>query len=219
MVKLQTCLERLCYAFGQKNMREVLQGRGWDCAESAELNHWMDEFLRDATLFSMAGNRESLEELFKSVAEIRHTAVYRKRTDSEGIRKFLSNAVALAELLNVEEHISIIDKFQSIANRTLSDLDHNKSLLQSRLEHERLRIAAERIRLDQEESVAIAEMREKDHKYQELMGTSLIQAIRRADGTAKAALSNSDSLTESYYSDRVINPYEDEDEDEDDFFD
>lgn len=89
----------------------------------------MDEFLRDATLFSMVGNRESLKELFKSVAEIRHTAVYRKRTDSEGIRKFLSNAAALAKLLNVEEHLSIIDKFQSIANRTLSDLDHNKSLL------------------------------------------------------------------------------------------
>lgn len=168
-------------------MPETLRERGWDCAESVELNDWMDVFLHCNTSFDMGGSRESLEKLFSSVAEIRHTAVSRKRTDSEGIKKFLLNAEALSELLNVKGHLGVINKLRLDVKGALDDLDQNKQTLRSQLENKLLRIAAERAKLDRLESAAIAEMSEKDQEHQELIGVRLMEVIDGVEGTLKDA--------------------------------
>ncbi|KAF7548115.1 hypothetical protein G7Z17_g7260 [Cylindrodendrum hubeiense] len=165
MVEVQKRLEHLCYAFGQMTMKETLERRGWDCAESAELNDWMDEFLQNRTIFvDMGADYESLEKLFQSVAEIRHTTVLRKRIDSKGIRKFMLDAQDLAELLNVKEHLTIISNLQLTIRVSLLELEENKGQLQSQLNDKLSVIAEKRARLDQVEKAAIAELRKKDYE-------------------------------------------------------
>ncbi|OCK80284.1 hypothetical protein K432DRAFT_434859 [Lepidopterella palustris CBS 459.81] len=78
LVKVQTILERACFDFGQQTIPDIMQKNRWDCPESAELNLWATEFLKRQGVFHKRKDiGQSLENLFCSVADIRHAAVHR----------------------------------------------------------------------------------------------------------------------------------------------
>ncbi|QSS59377.1 hypothetical protein I7I51_08812 [Histoplasma capsulatum] len=101
LAKVQTILEQTCFEFGQHVMPDVLQKNHWDCPESAELNVWATELLQRQDVFAdkKGDVGKPLEKLFRSVADIRHTAVHRIRVSARGIEQFLLDAETLAMLL------------------------------------------------------------------------------------------------------------------------
>lgn len=104
---------------------------------------------------------DSLERLLLSVADIRHTALRRIPTDSEGMKKFLVDSEAFARLLQDQERLGIVTKLRQDAELAFEDLDRKKERLLSQLEENRLRIATERAKLDRMEREAIKMMTEK----------------------------------------------------------
>jgi len=98
MEKIQKTLEVACYQFGLRALLNVMLKKGWDCPESVELSKWAKLFGRKENLV-WEGSTKPSKELLRSIATIRHTAVYRLRTDSAGLERFLADAENLAGVL------------------------------------------------------------------------------------------------------------------------
>lgn len=95
LVKLQNILEVACYDYTKRVMPDTVQRKGWDCAESVELNQWTFE-MRKLKLFGMKGNDYvAMAAMLHSVANVRHTAVHRRRVGVAQIDKFFADALGL----------------------------------------------------------------------------------------------------------------------------
>lgn len=178
LVKVQTLLERACFDFGQQHMQSILQRHQWDCPEAAELNLWAAEFLNSQKLFAKRKDvGKPLEELFRSVADIRHSAVHRIRISAKGIERFILDAESLAILLDDSERLRSLSELRRDTQSTIEELECNKHVLGAKLDEHLKKIAAERAELDRLEEGAIREMLEEDGQYQVYAGTNLEQAI------------------------------------------
>lgn len=186
LVKVQTILEQACFDFGQQNMPDVLEKHGWDCAESAELNLWATEFLNHRSQFD---DREGdagkpLEKLFRSVADIRHSAVHRIRVSARGMEQFILDAESLATLLEDGVCLRLLRRLRRDTQLAIEELERNKHVLTSQLGETFKKIAAQRAELDRLEKAAIAEMVREDGEYQLFAGTNLEMAMVTFEPTA-----------------------------------
>lgn len=177
MERLQKVLELACYEFGAKALPDIVQKRGWDCPESAELHHWTHLLKREEVLEWTSTNK-TLDELLRSIASIRHTAVHRLRTNSAGLERFLLDAEELVVVLGDVEHVEAISRLRSIAELVLTELTQSKQFLQLQLETTQEGIAKQRMELDRKEQEAIDHMMEEDQKYMKLAGEKLEKALK-----------------------------------------
>jgi len=163
-------------------MPDVLQKNQWDCPESAELNLWALEFLRRQSIFADKENvGKPLDKLFRSIADIRHTAVHRLRVSAKGIEQFALDAESLVTLLGDLTSLELLTKLRRDTQLTIEELERNKHILSSKLGETLKSIAAERARLDCLEEVAIADMEKEDRDYQLFAGTNLENAMVYTD--------------------------------------
>lgn len=186
LVKVQTILEQACFDFGQQNMPDVLEKHGWDCAESAELNLWAAEFLECRSQFEdrEGATGKPLEKLFRSVADIRHSAVHRIRVSARGLEQFILDAESLATLLGDEVCLGSLRRLRRDTQLATEELERNKHVLTSQLEESLKKIAAQRAELDRLEKAAIAEVLREDGEYQLYAGTNLETAMVIFEQTA-----------------------------------
>lgn len=189
LAKVQTILEQTCFEFGQHVMPDVLQKNHWDCPESAELNVWATELLQRQDVFAdkKGDVGKPLEKLFRSVADIRHTAVHRIRVSARGIEQFLLDAETLAMLLGDMVRLKLLTDLRRDTQSAIEELERNKHLLGSKLDETLKRIAAQREELDRVEQSAITEMVKEDGEYQVLAGSNLEQAIASSEAMALTA--------------------------------
>lgn len=176
MEKLQKTLELTCYEFGARVLPDIMRKRGWDCPESVELNKWT-ELLKREGVVERNSTRKPLKELLHSIANIRHTAVHRLRTNSIGLERFLGDAEDLAGALGNTVYANAISQLRSNAESALAELRQNKQFLQLRLDKTRAAIAKQRAELDRREQEAMDRMREEDEKYGMLAGERLEKAL------------------------------------------
>ncbi|KAK9441500.1 ubiquinol-cytochrome-c reductase cytochrome c1 [Metarhizium brunneum] len=210
-VYLQGLLERVCYTYGTQAMPEVLQGRGWDCPEAVELNRWTDEFSKRTDIFRKKPDvGKPINQLFQSLANIRHTAVHRIRLSAKGIEKYLSDAELFVTLIGDTVHLETIDKLRRETLATMEELERNKHLLQVRFGEELRNIADQRAQLDSAERSVIAEILKEDSEYQILAGKHVEEAIAPSEvsfSTAinaveeKGAIDDDTDSTNEYYHD------------------
>ncbi|KAH7118178.1 hypothetical protein B0J13DRAFT_569668 [Dactylonectria estremocensis] len=161
LVKVQTILEQACFAFRQRVMPDVLQKNRWDYPKSTEHNLWATKFLqRQSGFANRKGNTgKPLKKLFRSVADVRHTAVHRIR----GMATLLEDEVCLKSLTKLRRDIELV----------IEELERNKH-----------RTADQRAELDRIEEEAIAEMVKEGGEYQVFAGSNLEQAIMSLDAIA-----------------------------------
>ncbi|KAK3311444.1 uncharacterized protein B0T15DRAFT_388957 [Chaetomium strumarium] len=179
LVKVQAIMEQACFEFGQHTMPDVLRKRRWDCPESCELNLWAAEFLARQSMFSGKGPGigKLVAGLFRSVADIRHTAVHRLRHRARGIEQFLLDAESLVILLKNDGGLKLIRKLRRDTQLAIEELERNKHVLISKFEETLKRIDAQRAELDRLEQVAMANMVKEDGEYRTFTGTNLEQDI------------------------------------------
>ena len=188
-MRLQDLLESACYDFGKRAMPGILRQRNWDCAESVELNRWVDQFAKSRMAFPGAESvRKPLGELFKSIANIRHAAVHRIRVNSKGIEQFLLDAEALAILLGETSHAGKIGKLRRETQATVEELHRNKHFLRTRLGDTLRAIMVQREELKRLEDEAIAEMVREDRDYQMLAGRSIGEALASSEASFSTAV-------------------------------
>lgn len=182
LVHLQHILELTCYEFGTRVMPDTLRQRGWDCAESVELNRWIGEFLkRQKMLFTRTESiQKPLHELLRSVSNIRHCAVHRRRVSTKGLGQFLLDAEALSTLLGDVGRSREIAMLRKKTQATMDELEHNTQHLRLKLDETLRDTAAQRVQLRSTEDTAIAETERLEATFKILAGKVVEDAIRDA---------------------------------------
>ena len=164
-------------------MPEVLRANNWDCPEAAELNRWTSEFYTRRAQFAATASKISrpLEELFRSVSAIRHTAVHRLRISAKSLEQYLLDAESFLALLDDEANAVIMSKLRRETQAIIGELERNKHVLNVKREKTQQRILAQRAELDRLEKALAADMVKEDSDYQALAGANLEQAILIAE--------------------------------------
>ena len=161
-------------------MKYIVEHEGWECAESVELNIWVQLFGSNQHHF-LPGQLGSLgkqpSELFSSIAQIRHTAVYRLRITTVRLEELMLDAEALARLLCDDDRVRKLERLRRELQLTVGELKCNKDLLEAKLNSKLRKIAGEREELDRLEHMAVEEMLREDKEYRALAGASLNEAI------------------------------------------
>ncbi|RKL06395.1 hypothetical protein BFJ68_g10398 [Fusarium oxysporum] len=170
-----------------------MQHRDWDCSESVELNQWA-ELLRHEGNLKRQGTGKALKELLRSIAQIRHTAVHRLRTNLRGLEQFLADAEDLARILGVNIYTQVISQMRIDAQSTLTELAQNKQFIQLQLEKAQEEIAKQRAELDQKEQENLRRMEREDKRYRAMAGQRLQQALNLVGNFAIAPESENMAL-------------------------
>lgn len=161
-------------------MGDILEQKGWDSSECVELNIWahifigrMEKFDRDR----VESLGKPLQELFKTIAELRHTAVHRLRVTARRLEEFMTDAEQLTTLLDNDACVQILSQMRREVKSIVDELGRNKDLLESRLAEQLKDIACRRAELDQLEREAVEELIREDKDYQDLAGANLEETI------------------------------------------
>ncbi|KAF5265334.1 hypothetical protein FOXYS1_3848 [Fusarium oxysporum] len=193
MEKLQKVLETACYEYGVRELSSIVQHRDWDCSESVELNQWAELLGHEGNLKRL-GTGKARKELLRSIAQIRHTAVHRLRTNSRGLEQFLADAEDLARILGVNIYTQVISQMRIEAQSTLTELAQNKQFIQLQLEKAQEEIAKQRAELDQKEQENLRRMEREDKRYRAMAGQRLQQALNLVGNFAIAPESENMAL-------------------------
>jgi len=185
LTKVQLILEQACFEFAQQAMPEVLIRRQWDCPESAELDAWAKEFLKHRSQFASKDTNiaNPLDNLYRSIINIRHTVVHRLRVSAKEVEEFIHNAELLATLLGDKARLSLLTKFRQHTQSTIEELERNKHILSSKLVETLESITMQRAGLNHFEKAAISEIAKEDTEYQMIAGAKLEQAVESLEAS------------------------------------
>lgn len=183
IVELQTILEQACFNFARNTMPEVLETKDWSCPAAVELNTWVKVFRQqEQYLFQAPPVDVAIDHSFyKSLCDIRHTAVHRLPMTAAGIDKCLRDGEVLVTLLDDNAAVSRLSAMRRELQHAIAEMEDHKCMLEAKLSATLERIAAERAELDRQEKEAIDGMVEADKEYQLYAGASLEQKIGNQD--------------------------------------
>lgn len=186
-------------------MPEVLETKGWSCPAAVELNIWVKVFRRKGqTLFkASAADVEVDHSFYKSLCDIRHTAVHRLPMTAAGIDKCLRDGELFATLLDDSTAASRLAAVRRELQRVTAEMEDHKCMLEAKLTATLERIAAERAELDRQEKEAIDGMVQADKEYQLYSGESLEQKIGNLG--ASMSMDNEDFIQDAGAEDGVEN--------------
>ncbi|KAF5566728.1 hypothetical protein FPHYL_3670 [Fusarium phyllophilum] len=176
MEKLQKVLEAACYEYGVRELSSIMQDRHWDCPEAVELSQWADLLGNQGNL-KRQGNKKSHKRFLQSIAQIRHTAVHRLRTDSKGLQRFLADAEDLARALGDDLCTEAISKLRLDTQSTITELAQNKQSIQLQLDQAKEEIEKRRAELNRQEQENLRHMEREDKRYCALAGEKLQRAL------------------------------------------
>ena len=175
---MQDMLEKSCYSFAQRSMNDVLQQKGWDCAESVELNIWASVFRSRKETFSpdsLAEMGKPLPQVLDSMAQLRHTAVHRIRVTVNRVHQYLLDAERLMILLDDETTSKQLAELRQKAELATEDMRTNKDLLETRAAKQLRRYADQIVELERLQQSAIEEMLKEDKTCQ-LSAAALLES-------------------------------------------
>ncbi|KAF5671937.1 hypothetical protein FDENT_10783 [Fusarium denticulatum] len=176
MEKLQKVLETACYEYGVRELSSIMQDRHWDCPEAVELSQWA-ELLGNEGNLKRQGKKKFNRKSLQSIAQIRHTAVHRLRTDSTGLQRFLADAENLARALGDDICTRAISKLRLDTESTITELTQHKQSLRLQLDETQEEIAKRRAELDQQEQENLRYMESEDKRYCALAGEKLQRSL------------------------------------------
>lgn len=189
IVEVQEILEQACFDFANHTMPEVLSTHGWDCAAAVELNIWVKVFRKRSKSFPKfaSTNGQVNSTFYKSLCDIRHTAVHRLPVTAAGIEKCLRDGELLATILDDEAAAGRLSTMRCELQRVTAELDDHKCMLEAKLTRTLERIAAERAELERQEREAIDGMVRADKEYQLYASACLEQNLATSNADVTTA--------------------------------
>ncbi|KAL6172705.1 hypothetical protein ACJQWK_01852 [Exserohilum turcicum] len=166
MIEVQSALEKACFAFTEKNVDDVLLKQAWDCAEAIELNQWLKLILEHQETFSqsnLADIKKALSSLLDPISKLRHAAVHRLRLPAKSALQLITDAEALARLLQENDSLKLISTTRQQLSVTVEDLEKKKRILDNTIAEIRKQFATKRTELEREEA-ALLEAAEKQSR-------------------------------------------------------
>lgn len=191
MVRLQTYLEYVCYAFVQRNAPEILLRHSWDCAEAASLRTWSEEIdcLRKAKSDDDISDAAAAKDLNLLMAAIQDTTVNRTPIDIARVQEYLQGAEAFVRLLGIEDCLSVISQLRSSVELAINGYSQSEGFAQRILRKRLLEIADARADLDKQEKIARDKMQKAKRVVRDRVEAEIVKAIEKV----QAALLRIDS--------------------------
>ena len=196
LVCLQTLLEEACYTFGKRNMPDSLHLRGWDCAAAVELNRWMEELKKKpAKLACDKTHALPLDDLFRSIANIRHAAVHRQHVGSDVLERFLTNAESLTILLGVSTSLEKVRNLRQRTLRALAELRRSTRSVREKFESTMSHLEIQREMLKQMENSQRVKMENECRMHQSNITLGLKSLTTLYDADDLTITNNSSAST------------------------
>ncbi|OAG24965.1 hypothetical protein CC77DRAFT_1090589 [Alternaria alternata] len=166
LVKIQYALEKACFVFAQKRLKDLLQTEKWDCAEAVELQRWakvLFMYRKDLDIEDVKDVGKPLPILLDAITQLRNDAVHRIRLSSSGILQHMTNAGLLSQLVQDEECSKLITTIRMKTHDAIGKLVRNKQLLDDKMSKIKKDFAAKRAELERQET-ALLEAAVKEHE-------------------------------------------------------
>ena len=133
LISTQALLETSCFKFAQKWFPEVLEEKGWDCAEAAELPGWLALLAKYRVQAPPTDTEDVKDPFAKSqytlLHQIRHVAVHMQLRQISQIAEMLFTAHALADALDdvtsagkIEGMLMAVQDFLKVYETKCSDI-------------------------------------------------------------------------------------------------
>ncbi|KFY78241.1 hypothetical protein V499_02557 [Pseudogymnoascus sp. VKM F-103] len=184
LITTQRLLEECCLDFAVKWAPTMVESKGWDCAEAAELTMWTKTLVKlSDELPADAGFNDSgmpLSTVFSSIDSLRHSAVHRLPTSAQGIQKMVQSAIRLAMTLGDNTRAAILELVEAGLDRRIKDMKLNKNFLENRMDCQLQMIREQRKELDRKENEAVSAMFREDIENKVLTGSILETLVREA---------------------------------------
>lgn len=178
----QRLLEECCFDFAAKWLPNVLEENGWDCAESVELTMWSKTLARLIHKLPAHSTHDEagtpLNEILFSTSVLRHSAVHRLPTSSQGVQRMMKSALRLAAVLGDNPKAASIERLASELDSHVKIMQSNKTFLENRLDDQLRQIQEQRAELDSREVEAMAATTKEDKENGLLVGSLLEASLR-----------------------------------------
>lgn len=135
-MKVQSILEKSCYAFATIKLNHVLSHKAWDCPEAGELNVWTKvlwEYELERHVFDQSiatSLRKPTLDLLRDVAQLRHDTVHRVRLTADKLLEYLESAKLFVMLLGDHAALKILSKIQRHLVSTVAEMKRNKKMIE-----------------------------------------------------------------------------------------
>ncbi|KAF9773105.1 hypothetical protein IL306_009148 [Fusarium sp. DS 682] len=187
MVHLQQRLEDMCFSFAQRAMPDLLERRGWHCAEMAELQHWMKDYGFQEYVRNKVPDQEQSDQLLR-LSVIRNCAVNRKRIDTTVLGGLLFFSLELAKVLEEPSAVDEIAQLRDGVIQATQRLAEETQVLHERYDTKLQAITAARAKLNIFEEKTNAELSKRLEQSRSKANGRIITLIREAEcSTPKAA--------------------------------
>ncbi|OAL43717.1 hypothetical protein IQ07DRAFT_665787 [Pyrenochaeta sp. DS3sAY3a] len=167
MVELQETLEKACFAFAQKHMPDVLEQKGWDCAEAGELSKWPKVLTRQGSPYlELVKEFEGEDEaVLAALPRLRNSAVHRQRLSANETLHFVIIGEGFANLLGDDERAESISQMGEHVGPHILKLKEYRAVLGAKLANMRVKVLEEKARLEREEAGVGEEEEEADEGH------------------------------------------------------
>ena len=196
LVKVQSILEEICYAFAQKTFPNILAKHGWECAELIELSKW-ERIFSDQDIYKDLRSSPNLPMSFRPLIVLRNAAVHRERTSPDKIQELLSFSVSVAKTFESGSQISALERLERAAASALAKIESNKIRMDSELDESRQKFAAERDDLAERERTEIEDITEQGQKYRQTASAGLLKVIAELEKVALSPFTEAERDTAS----------------------
>ncbi|KAK6851375.1 hypothetical protein PG995_012497 [Apiospora arundinis] len=173
LVHLQQLLETACYEHAVRTMPQTLQRRGWDCAEAAELNRWVELISQNPTRLYTKRTKKSLAETFEAISDVRHTAVHRLPVRAGAVADFFRQAEGFVSILGKTTTADSITHMRQEVEGTVEKLERDIRRVRARANMTLQKIEVRREELRRLEKETIADMQRADLECQIIAAKSI----------------------------------------------
>lgn len=175
--EVRAILKRACFRFAQRRRPEILEHKGWTCAESVGLDEWAAEFRKAEGVFPNTGDSETLPLLLQSMKILHQTTSYdnwmeaadivRVIADAEAMAGYLEKPTAKAELGKIRQDIEALieelaQKRKGIMAKLEAMVDH-VAAQRAEMEGRRLELMRQRVQLSRFREDTIMNLRRVDY--------------------------------------------------------
>jgi hypothetical protein len=163
----------------------VVDGHGWDCAESVELTKWTRTIAKSASKLpahALATGTSNLNGILLATHRLRHTAVHRLPTTARGISELIGAALKCAEALQDSVRALQLEELRKDINVKIEAMELNKNALEDTVRDELKKIRQRREELNRMEEELMANMKKDDLENKSLIGSLLEDSMSKIFG-------------------------------------
>jgi hypothetical protein len=170
-------LERAWFAYSRKAMPDVLEQRGWGCAEAGALSCWITILKERQSSTEALANAYELEETFGLMQTIHTILLHRNLIDIGKVKNMIGQSVRLVSILEQAEAIKGMVGILTKVVESLITLETEVRSLREREAAVMREVKGRRAELCRKEREAKEERKRKSADLEKIAGKGILESL------------------------------------------